>query len=138
MRRRSVTVSLLPTLAALFLSGCAQKTVMPDLFPETAGAWRRTAFSEPASAGNPDHIEARIVEKMRAATYEGPGKLEARAYQVTTPAVALDIVQRWNATPDTVLFNQDRVVLVLHWQNADRKALQEFVTIIDGKLHKSK
>jgi len=75
---------------------------------------------------------------MRAATYEGPGKLEARAYQVTTPAVALDIVQRWNATPDTVLFNQDRVVLVLHWQNADRKALQEFVTIIDGKLHKSK
>ena len=139
MRRRSVTFSLLSTLAAMFLSGCANKTtVMPDLFPETAGAWHRTTISEPAAAGNPDHIEAGIVEKMRAATYEGPGKLEVRAYQVSTPAVALDIVQRWNAIPDTVLFNQDRVVVVLHWQNADRKALQDFVTILDGKLHKNK
>ena len=110
--------------------------VMPDLFPETVGAWHRTAISEPAAVGNPDHIEAEVVEKVRAASYEGPGKLEARAYQVTTSAVALDVVQRWNAIPDTVLFNQDRIVVVLKWQNADRKALQDFVTIVDGKLHK--
>ena len=139
MRRRSVTLSLLSALAALFLSGCAKKTmVMPDLFPETAGAWHRTTISDPAAAGNPDHIEPETVEKVRAATYEGPGKLEVRAYQVTTPAVALEIVQRWNATPDTVLFNQDRFVVVLKWQNADRKALQEFVAVIDGKLHRNK
>ena len=117
------------------LAGCDRKpATMPDLFPESVGAWHRTAASELTAATAPDGIDAEVVQKVRAATYEGPGKLDARAYQLTSAAVALDLVQRWQATADTVYFYQDRFLVVLKWKAADRKALQEFVAALDAKL----
>jgi hypothetical protein len=122
-------------LALAALAACGSKTAtMPDLFPESVGSWHRTAAPELTAAAAPDGIDAALVEKVRAATYEGPGKLEARAYQLTSSAVALDLVQRWHATADTVYFYQDRFLVVLKWQTADRKALQEFVAALDAKL----
>ena len=122
-------------LAVLVMASCGGKpTVMPDLFPESVGAWHRIAASELTASSAPDGIDVAVVEKVRAASYEGPGKLEARAYQLTSSAVALDIVQRWHAKADTVYFYQDRFLVVLKWQTADRKALQEFVAALDGKL----
>jgi len=122
-------------LAVLALSACGPKPAqMPDLFPETIGVWHRTAASEPAAASAPDGIAPALVEKVRAASYEGPGRLEVRAYQLTSPAVALDLVQRWHATADTVFFYQDRFFVVLKWQTADRNALQQFVAALDAKL----
>jgi len=122
-------------LAVLAMAACGRKpATMPDLFPETVGAWRRTAASDIASAAAPDGIDAGLIEKVRAASYDGPGRLDARAYQLTSSAVALDIVQRWHATADTVYFYQDRFLVVLKWQTADRKALQEFVAALDAKL----
>jgi hypothetical protein len=122
-------------LTALVLAACGRKpATMPDLFPETVGAWHRTAASELTASAAPDGIDGSVVEKVRAASNEGPGKLDARAYQLTSSAVALDIVQRWHATADTVYFYQDRFLVVLKWQTADRKALQEFVAALDAKL----
>ena len=122
-------------LSVLALSACGSRPVtLPDLFPETVGAWHRTAASELTPATAPDGIDAKVVQRVRAATYEGPGKLDARAYQLTSSAVALDLVQRWHATADTVYFYQDQFLVVLKWQTADRKALQEFVAALDGKL----
>ncbi len=122
-------------LAVLALIACGRKpAAMPDLFPESVGAWHRTAASDLTAATAPDGIDAALVEKVRAARYEGPGKLDARAYQLTSSAVALDLAQRWHATADTVYFYQDRFLVVLKWQTADRKALQEFVAALDGKL----
>ena len=122
-------------LAVLALAACGHKSApMPDLFPESIGVWHRTASSELAPAAAPDGIPPAQVEKLRAASYEGPGKLDVRAYQLTSSAVALDLVQRWHATADTVFFYQDRFFVVLKWQTADRKALQEFVAALDAKL----
>ena len=122
-------------LAVLVLSACGNKPAqMPDLFPESVGVWHRTAASEPSPSATPDGIAPALVEKVRAASYEGPGKLDVRAYQLTSSAVALDLVQRWHATADTVFFYQDRFFVVLKWQTADRKALQEFVAALDAKL----
>jgi len=122
-------------LAVLALTACGSRpATMPDLFPESVGAWHRTAASELTAATAPDGIDADVVQKVRTASYDGPGKLDARAYQLTSAAVALDIVQRWHATADTVYFYQDRFLVVLKWQTADRKALQEFVAALDAKL----
>ena len=126
-----------PAVCALVLlvAACGTKPApMPDLFPESVGEWHRTAASEPAPAAAPDGIDPKLVEKVRAASYEGPGKLEVRAYQLTSSAVALDLVQRWHATADTVFFYQDRFFVVLKWQTADRKALQQFVAALDARL----
>ena len=117
------------------LAACDRKPApMPDLFPESVNAWHRTSASELTAATAPDGIDPGLVQKVRAASYEGPGKLEARAYQLTSSAVALDIVQRWHATADTVYFYQDRFLVVLKWQTADRKALQDFVAALDARL----
>jgi hypothetical protein len=74
------------------------------------------------------------VERIRAASYEGPGKLEARVYQLTSSAAALDVVQRWRPAPDTVFFYNDRFFVLIQWQTADRKALHEFVGALEKKF----
>jgi len=99
---------------------------MPHIFADAVGAWHRTSTSEEPPAGG--------AERIRAATYEGPGRLDARIYQLSTPAAALDRVQRWKPSPDTVFFYSGRFFVVIRWQAADRKALQEFVTALEKKL----
>ena len=106
---------------------------MPD-FVETAGAWHRTSTVELASAAPPDAVPPTAIERIRTASYEGPGKLAARVYQLTSPAVALDVAQRWRPVPGTVFFYKDRFFVVVQWQTADRKALQEFVGALEKRF----
>ena len=75
-----------------------------------------------------------VIERRRAASYEGPGKLDARVYQLSTPAVALDVVQRWHPAPDTVCFYAGRFFVVVKWESAERRALQEFVSALEKKF----
>jgi len=57
-----------------------------------------------------------------------------RVYQLTSPAAALDVVQRWRPAADTVFFYSDRFFVLIQWQTADRKALQEFVGALEKKF----
>jgi hypothetical protein len=121
---------------ALLLAACHHAPApMPDIFPENAGLWHRTSVHELSAAEAPDPVPQAAIEKLRAASYEGPGKLDARVYQMSTPAVALDVVQRWHAAPDTIFFYADRFFVVVQWQSADRKALQEFVALLEKRLN---
>ena len=107
---------------------------MPDVFDEAIGAWHRTSVSElPASAAS-GILPATSVERIRAASYEGPGKLDVRVYQLASSAAALDVVQRWRPAADTVFFYSDRFFVLIQWQTADRKALQEFVGALEKKF----
>lgn len=119
---------------ALALAACGKKAEFPpDLFPETMdGGWRRTAVGD--AAGSPDPVPRSAVEHTRTATYEGPGKVEARVYQLTSAGEGLDLAQRWRPSADTVFFNQGVYFVVVKWESADRKALQEFVKELEAKL----
>jgi len=103
---------------ALILAGCRST---PELFPQVVGAWHRTATSE-----LPDHLHV--------ASYEGPGKLEARVYRFPSPAAALEAAQNRKPEPDTVFFNSGPYLVQIHWQTADRKALHEFVTGLEKQM----
>ena len=107
---------------------------MPDMFPETVGAWHRTSLRELKASEAPDPVPQAGIEKLSDATYEGPGKLDARVYQMSTSAVALDVVQRWRPAPDTIFFYADRFFVVVAWQSAERKSLQDFVASLEKKL----
>ena len=107
---------------------------MPDLFTEVAGAWHRTSVRELPPSSPPDSVPPAAIERIRAASYEGPGKLDARVYQLTSPAAALDVVQRWKPAPGAVFFYSGRFFVLIQWQTADRKALQEFVAVLEKKL----
>jgi hypothetical protein len=120
---------------AIALTGCRKSEPPFDPFPDTvAGVWRRTSMRDSAVADGPDPVPRASVTRLRTATYEGPGKLEARAYALTTSAVGLDLVQRWRPTADTVFFNPGSYFVVIQWQQADRKALQDFVREIEKRL----
>jgi hypothetical protein len=72
---------------------------------------------------------------MRIADYDGPGKLEARLYDLQSSALALDMVQRWRPSADTVFFYEKNYFVVVKWQQAERAALQSFVREIQNGLN---
>jgi hypothetical protein len=131
MRRPFLLSALVIVLAACH----GAQAPMPDLFPETSGAWHRTVLREMRAAEAPDPVPQAGIERLRAASYEGPGKIEVRVYRMTSGEAALDVMQRWRAAPDTVFFCSDRTFVVVQWESAERKALHEFVSALQNKLN---
>ena len=121
---------------ALALGACRGNAPLPaDFFPETvAHVWRRAAVRNLPVSEAPDPVPRLSVKRLQVAAYEGPGKLEARVYELSSFEVGLDLVQRWRPSADTVFFNQGRYFVVVKWQQADRKALQEFVRELEKRL----
>ena len=121
---------------ALPLAACRTQQPFPsDMLPETMpGGWRRVSIGEFSGARDP--VPANSVEQSRSATYEGPGSLEVHIYQLTSAAIGLDLTQRWRPSADTVFFHQGVYFVVVKWQSAERKALQQFVSALEAKLPK--
>ena len=129
-RRRRIALA-----APLLFIACARVEPMPDLFPDAvAGVWRRTAIRDLPVSESPDPVPRTSVNRIQAASYEGPGKIEARVYELTSSAAGLDLAQRWRPSADTVFFNQGRYFAVVKWRDADRRALQAFVRELEGRL----
>ena len=122
-------------LLTLLFPACRKPEPMPDLFTETIGPWRRTGVRDISPAEAPDPVPQTAIRRIRGAAYEGPGKLEARLYQVASSAVALDLVQRWRPSADTVFFYERNYFVVVKWQEADRQALQQFVRDLETRLN---
>ena len=118
-------------------AACQRKAPLPDLFPASMpGGWKRTGLREIPASDAPDPVPRTAIDRLQVANYEGPGKLEARAYQLDSPGVALDLVQRWRPSADTVFFYRDEYFIVIKWQEADRKALKAFVDELEKRLGK--
>ena len=123
--------------AAAALAACGgRRGPAVEPFPETvAGGWRRKERREVSVSEAPDPVPRTSVERVEIATYEGPGKLEARAYELTSKEVGLDLAQRWRPSADTVFFWTGDYFVVVKWQEADRTALQEFTRAIEQRLN---
>jgi hypothetical protein len=133
---KSKQVHKLTAFTLVLLAACSGSVTLPsDLFPENAaGGWRRTALTEPPLSDTPDPVPRTSVDRLAVADYEGPGKLQARVYVLRSPAVGVDLAQRWRPSADTVFFYRGRYFVVVKWQSADRKALEAFVRELESKL----
>jgi hypothetical protein len=120
--------------APLLFAACrSRQPFPPDLLSESMpGGWRRTSAGEFTGARDP--VPANAIEQSRSAAYQGPGTLEVHVYQLTSAAVGLDLAQRWRPSADTVFFNQGVYFVVIKWQSAGRKELQQFVSALESKL----
>ena len=124
-------------LLALAASACRKAGLPPKLLPETlAGVWHRTSLENPSVSDSPDPVPRSAVNQLQTASYEGPGKVQVRVYELESPAVALELVQRWRPSADTVFFHRDRYFVVLKWEDADRKALEALVAELEKRLGK--
>ena len=107
-----------------------------DVFPETAaGDWHRVALRDLPAAQPLDPIPLTAVKRAQEASYDGPGKLTARAYELTSSEIGLDLAQRWRPSADTVFFWARKYFVVVKWQQADRKALQQFTGALEKRLN---
>jgi hypothetical protein len=125
-------------LAALALAGCGGKRG-PEVepFPETvAGVWHRKQRRDVPVSEAPDPVPRTQVERLEIADYQGPGKLEARAYQLTESTIGPELAQRWRPSADTVFFWAGNYFVVVKWQEADRKALQAFTREVEQRLNR--
>lgn len=110
-----------------------------DVFPETVAAvWHRTALRDVAASESPDPVPRTAVARLQSASYQGPGRLEARAYELTSEPAGLDLVQRWRPSADTVFFWAKRYFVVVKWEQADRHQLQAFVAELEKRLNGAK
>jgi hypothetical protein len=118
------------------LCGCEKPAAIPaNIFPETAeGGWHRTSVANVPVSDSPDPVPRTSVDRLEVATYDGPGRLEARVYAVSSPAIGLEMAQRWRPSADTVFFYRGRFFVVVKWQTAERKALEAFVREMEQKL----
>ena len=96
--------------------------------------WRRTAWKDTPVSEAPDPVPRSGVERLQVAAYQGRGTLEARVYELISPAVGLGLAQRWRPSADTVFFYRGRFFVVVKWQQAERKSLQEFVWELEKRL----
>ena len=134
MHKSAGLAAALVSLAAL--GACQHAAPLPPgLFPATAaGVWRRTALTEPPVSESPDPVPRTAVERFAVASYEGPGKLQARVYALVSPTVGLDLAQRWRPSSDTVFFYRGRYFVVVKWQDAQRGPLEAFVRELEARL----
>lgn len=129
-----MTRRLLLPIASL-LAACRKSAPPLDLFPPTVAAvWRRTALRDTPVDESPDPVPRTAVRSLRTAAYEGPGKLEARAYELDSDTVGLTLSQRWQPSADTVFFSRGRYFIVVKWQSADRKSLQSFIQDLQKRM----
>jgi hypothetical protein len=134
-------------LAPLALGACGEKPALPDdLFPPSVGGvWQLVEVRDLGASEAPDPVPRNSIERIRAATYKAPGndppfgggangEIQARVYLLSSDAVGAALGTRWRPSADTVFFNHGPYFVVVKWQTAERKAVQEFVAELQKRL----
>jgi hypothetical protein len=136
MKRRSWVAAAAGLGAALGAAGCRKPAALPrNIFPESAaGGWRRIDRRQLSASEAPDPVPRNEIESLLTASYQGPGKLEARLYVLGSDVVGLELSQRWKPSADTVFFSRGPYFVVVKWQSAERTALQAFVREVEKTI----
>ncbi len=82
----------------------------------------------------PDPVPRNEIEWLEEGLYEGPGKVDARVYALSSATVGLELSQRWRPSADTVFFSRGHFFVVIKWQAAQRQALESFMRELQGRL----
>lgn len=117
------------------LAACGGRRPPMDVLPETVGPWKRVSLADLAASDSPDPVPRTMIERAQVASYQGPGKLQARVYELSSPQAGLDVAQRWRPSADTVFFWARRYFVVVKWEEADRKSLQQFTQTLSKRLN---
>jgi hypothetical protein len=126
----------IPAAAAIAMFACRQAAPLPaDVLPQTvATVWHRVSLRDLPASDAPDPVPRNEIERLATAAYEGPGKIDARIYVLSSSVVGQEMVDRWRPSADTVFFYSGPYFVVVKWDTAERQALQDFVRQIEKRL----
>jgi len=131
-----LALKVLAAGACCLLAGCHSTVALPpNLFPaQAAGGWRLVVKRAVPVSEAPDPVPRNEIGQLQEGLYEGPGKLAARVYVLSSATVGQVLSQRWRPSADTVFFSRGRFFVVVKWQAAERQALESFIRELEGKL----
>jgi hypothetical protein len=120
------------------LAGCVRKTPAP-YFPATvAGGWHlKTTQSFPAAAA-PEFVRQIGTRGWWKALYEGPGSATIEVYELTSSAGGLEMVQKWRAAADTVVWYTSQYFVVVRWRGGDRAMVSALVRAFEKQFSQEK
>jgi hypothetical protein len=129
-------LKILVASACCVLAGCHSTVALPsNLFPtNAAGGWRLVVAREVPVSEAPDPVPRNEIDRLEEGLYEGPGKIAARVYALSSATVGMELSQRWRPSADTVFFSRGHFFVVVKWQAAKRDALESFIREIEGRL----
>src|SRR3954454_903046 len=105
------------------------------MFPPTLGDGWRLQSTEPIPiSAAPEGVQKYEMRRAQTARYEGSGTVSVAAFEMTSPAVAFEIVQKWRPVPDTVVFDKKNYFVIVKWENADRAALTSLVRALEKRF----
>jgi len=68
------------------------------------------------------------------AEYEGPGTATVELFELTSSAGGLEMVQRWRAAPNTVVWYSPRFFVVVRWNSPDREAVHSLIRTLQKEF----
>ena len=115
-------------MCAISLVACGAREPAPFAFPPAIGVWKLKLVKEVIAP--PEQILRLGLKRSQSADYEGPGRIVAEIYEMTSSAGAFEAEQKWRPSADTVAFHQENRFTVIHWESADRDSVSAFVRAI--------
>ena len=99
----------------------------PPSVSQRAGVWKLRQSSDLPLSGVAEPIARLGVRRAGTAVYDGAGTLQVEMHEMTSTAGALEAEQTWTPEADTVAFHRESYFTVVHWENATRESVPEFV-----------
>ena len=132
----TLTMKILTVGACAALAACHETVaVPPNLFPaDAAGGWKLVVKRQVPVSEAPDPVPRNEIEQLQEGLYQGPGKIAARVYVLSSTSVGMVLSQRWRPSADTVFFSRGRFFVVVKWQAAQRNALESFIREFQSRL----
>ena len=121
-------------ISLLFLTACADDArTPPDLPKMIAPDWQLGSVTPANMAAEPELLRSHAKASW-VVLYRGQNTAFVRIYRLKGSASGLDLVQRWRAAPNSVVFYTPRYFVTVEWRVNDREALRLLVAKLEQVL----
>jgi hypothetical protein len=121
-------------ISLLFLTACTDNgSTPPDLPKMIAPDWQLGSVT-PANMAAESELLRSHAKASWVVLYRGENTALVRIYRMKGSASGLDLVQRWQPAPNSVVFYTPKYFVTVDWTVNDREALRMLVAKLEQVL----
>ncbi|MCS7026818.1 MAG: hypothetical protein NZV14_18615 [Bryobacteraceae bacterium] len=119
----------------LALASCQNEAERREVLPMTLGVHRRLNVENMPAEEYPEEYKRLGLKRARRALYQqGEAKILATVYEMASPAVAFEMVQKWRPEPGKLVFHQGPFFVVLASTPENQKPMNELAQHLEQVL----